>query len=224
LEKIKEIVETCKERSPNVKLMLFPELAATGFFLSSAIRQYAETQNGRIARYMSEVARENKMYIAYGYVESGSKGEIFNSLRFIDDHGELISNYRKIHITELERGVFTPGSEVVSIKTKLGHIGFMICWDLAFPELARMLAIRGADLILNPSAWEKPYDSPFLRFAMARAIDNTVYVAASNHVGKSDDLVFFGRSGLYGPDGAAVVLAAEDDEKVIVGEVDLVYR
>lgn len=107
LEKMKEIVEKCKERSPKVKLMLFPELAATGYFLSSAIRQYAETPNGWIARYLSEVARKNKMYISYGYVESGSKGEIFNSLRFIDNHGKWIANYRKIHITELERGIFS---------------------------------------------------------------------------------------------------------------------
>jgi predicted amidohydrolase len=224
LEQMKRIVETTKEQFPDVKLMLFPELATTGYFLSAKIREFAEDQNGMIAKYMADLASKNDLHIAYGYVESGIHGEIFNSLRFIDSHGEPVANCRKIHITSLEKGIFTPGNEIVSIKTELGHIGLMICWDLAFPEVARTLAVRGADLILNPSAWEKPYVDPFLRFGMARAIDNTVYVAVCNHVGKSNDLEFLGHSGLYGPDGASIAMAGEVDEKVIVAEVDPLYQ
>lgn len=224
LEQMKRIVETAKEQFSDVKLMLFPELAATGYFLSSAIREFAEDQKGMIAQYMADLASKNNMHIGYGYVEAGTHGEIYNSLRFIDSHGEPVANYRKIHITSLEKGIFTPGNEIVSIKTELGHIGLMICWDLAFPEVARTLAVRGADLILNPSAWEKPYADPFVRFGMARAIDNTVYVAVCNHIGKSNDLEFLGHSGLYGPDGAPIAMAGEDDEKVVVAEVDPLYQ
>lgn len=224
LEHMKKIVETSKDISPDVKLMLFPELAATGYFLSSAFREYAEGQNGMIAQYMSEIARENDVYIGYGYIELGNDGEVYNSLGFIDRHGERIANYRKIHITDLERGFFTPGNEIVSVKTEWGHIGLMICWDLAFSELARALALRGVDLIISPSAWEKPYGDSFMRFAMARAIDNTLYVAVCNHVGQSDNLILCGKSGMYGPDGTSIALAGEDDEKVIVAEIDFEYR
>jgi predicted amidohydrolase len=224
LEQMKKIVETTKKASPHVKLLLFPELAATGYFLSSALRQYAEGQNGKIAQYMSEIAQDQEMYISYGYIELGDNGKIYNSLALIDCHGEWIANYRKIHITSLEREIFTPGNEIVSVKTEWGHIGLMICWDLAFPELARSLALRGVELIISPSAWEKPYEEPFMRFAMARAIDNTVYVAVCNHIGPSENLVLCGKTGLYGPDGASIALAGDDDEEVIITEVDFEDR
>lgn len=224
LEQMKKIVEATKEASPHVKLLLFPELAVTGYFLSSALLQYAEGQNGMTAQYMSEIAQDQEVYIGYGYIELGDNGKIYNSLAFIDRHGERIANYRKIHITNLERGIFTPGNEIVSVKTEWGHIGLMICWDLAFPELARSLAVRGVELIISPSAWEKPYGEPFMRFAMARAIDNTVYVAVCNHVAPSENLVFCGKSGLYGPDGASIALAGDDDERVIITEVDFEDR
>jgi 5-aminopentanamidase len=223
---MKQILVTTKKTSPELKLLLFPELAATGYFLTSDILGYAEGLNGSIMQYMSELAKENDVYIGYGYVELGNEGEIFNSFRLIDRHGGPIANYRKIHITEFERGIFTPGNEIVSVKTELGHIGLMICWDLAFPELARKLVTvePGVDLILSPSAWEKPYGDPLMRFSMAKAIDNTFYVAVCNHVGPSGDFVFCGRTGLFGPDGASIVLAGEDDEQVLIAEIDFEYR
>ena len=224
LQKMKKIVETCKEAHADVKLLLFPELAATGYSLSATLRNCAEEQHGDIAAYMAELARANDLAIGYGYAERGPAGEMFNSFQLMDRHGEPVAHYRKIHLTELERGIFAAGSEIVSAQTELGHLGFMICWDLAFPELARMLALRGVDLILAPSAWEKPYDPAFLRFGMARAIDNTVYVAACNHLGQSQHLHFFGRSTLHGPDGTSIAAADDEDERVIIGTVDLEYR
>lgn len=207
-----------------MKLIIFPELAATGYFLSPGIGELAEHQNGKIAQFMSETARTNETYIVYGYVERGDHGETYNSLRLIDRHGEMIANYRKIHITELEKGIFTPGNEVVSVQTELGHLGLMICWDLAFPELARLLALKGADMLVVPTAWERPYDEPYARFGTARAIDNTLYVAVCNHVGQSENLSFFGGSGLYGPDGGQVALEEKEEERVVIAEVDIEYR
>jgi predicted amidohydrolase len=225
LEKMKRIAESCRAAHGDVKLLLFPELAATGYFLSSSgLSHCAEERNGEIAAYMSEVARENDMYIGYGYAERGPYGELFNSLRLIDRHGQRIANYRKIHITELERGIFTAGNEIVSVQTELGHIGLMICWDLAFPELARTLTLRGAELILSPSAWERPHDHAFQRFGMARAIDNTVYVAACNSIGQSDNLHFFGKSTLFDPRGTSIAWADDEEEIVVTGEIDREYR
>lgn len=224
LDQMKTIVQQSKAHDPDLKLIVFPELAATGYFLSTAIRAYAQGLDGWIAERMAELARDNELYIGYGYVELGSNGSIYNSLAFFNRQGERVSNYRKIHLTGLERDVFTPGDEIVSVQTELGHIGLMICWDLAFPEMARTLAVRGVELILSPSAWEQPYDDPLVQFSKARALDNTVYVGVCNHIDRSEDLVMCGRSGLYGPDGVIVACAEADLEKVIVAEIDLEHR
>jgi predicted amidohydrolase len=224
LRKMKNIIESCKAANDNVQLLLFPELAATGYFLSEELRGCAEGPTGEIAAYMSQAAREYQLYLAYGYAERGAGGKLFNSLRLIDRHGNPIANYQKIHITSLEKETFAAGSQVVSAQTEMGHIGLMICWDLAFPELARLLALRGADLLLAPCAWESPYEDAFLRFATARAIDNTLYVAACNHRGQSGELRFFGKTALFGPDGAMIESAEERQEHVILGDIDLPYR
>ncbi len=224
LERMKSIVEKTKAGASEVKLVLFPELAVTGYYLAPEIASHAEPADGEAARYLGEAAKACGTYIAYGYVESGTDGKTYNSLQLIDSAGQPVANYRKIHLTDLERDVYTPGNELVVADTELGKIGLMICWDLAFPELARSLAVRGADLLLAPAAWEKPYDDPFLLFAMARAIDNTVYLATCNQIGTSGDLAFFGKSGLYGPDGESIAVAETDEEQVIVGEIDFAHR
>jgi 5-aminopentanamidase len=223
-ERMKRIVETTKASYPGIRMILFAELAVTGYFLEHHVKHLAEPADGASAEWMAEVAKANDVYIAYGYVETDELGQCFNSLRFIDRSGKPLANYRKIHLTELERGLFSPGDDIVLVDTEFGKIGFLICWDLAFPELARTLAIRGADLLLVPVAWELPYDEPFQRFAQARAIDNTVYLAACNQIGTSGDLSFFGKSGLYGPDGSTIAATQSADEAVIVTEIDLSHR
>lgn len=223
-DKMKKIVQQCKEQHPHTRLIVFPELSATGYFLSPEVKELAQHQDGATFDHMRKTAERYEMWMVYGYVEKGSEGQVYNSIQLIDPTGKLAGNYRKIHLTPLEKEVFTPGSDLVTVETELGTIGLMICWDLAFPELARSLALQGADLIAAPSAWEVPYDAPFIQFAAARAIDNTVYVAACNHIGTSEELSFFGKSGIFAPDGMTIRMAEENEERIITASLQYDWR
>lgn len=224
INRMRKMIEQHKADHPHIRLIVFPELAATGYYLSADIKEVAEEQNGTIFRQMRKAASDKNLYVAYGYVERGIAGEIYNSIQLIDPAGNALANYRKIHLTPLEKKRFASGSEAVAVQTDLGKIGLMICWDLAFPELARALALQGADLLIAPTAWERPHDDSFIKFGMARAIDNTVYVAAPNHIGQSENLSFFGKSAIYSPDGTAMASAEGDQESVLVAELDYKWR
>ncbi|WP_273831942.1 carbon-nitrogen hydrolase family protein [Guptibacillus sedimenti] len=223
LSKMETIVKSVLEKKPDTKVITFPELCTTGYFLSEGIKDLAEKVDGPIFQAIKTMAVSNLVSIVYGYVEIDNEGNVYNSIQYIDANGKNTANYRKIHLTPLERGVFTAGSEPVTVKTDFGTIGLMICWDLAFPELARMLTLNGADILLVPSAWEEPYDAPFLQFSGARALDNSVYLIASNHTGKSEDLTFFGKSSIFAPNGQ-VVATAEKQYDMITATIDYDWR
>lgn len=224
LQRMKELAQVTKQQTPDLQLLLFPELAVTGYNPAPEVRTLAEKQDGPAYQFLSQVSGENELYLAYGYVEAGEEDQVYNSVILLGPDGRILGNYRKIHLTSLERGVFDPGHEFVSVDTSLGRIGLLICWDLAFPETARILAVRGADILLAPSAWEKPYDLPYRRFALARAMDNTVFLATCNHIGTSGELKFFGYSSVYGPDGETLVTLKEDEPGVGVAILDPEHR
>jgi len=218
--KMKAIANECRKNFPDVRLLLFPELCTTGYFLSEELKSVAQTRNGSIFAEISRLAQTVQMYIAYGYVETDDTGNLYNSLMLIAPNGKYLDNYRKIHLTPLEKNWFTPGSGLVVVDIDLGRIGLMICWDLAFPELARLLAVRGANLLLAPCAWEFPFDEPFQKFCMARVLDNTVYVAACNQVGSTSSFHFFGRSSVHEPDGNIIEMATNHEQQIIVTTID----
>lgn len=223
LVKMKDSILLAKKRHRNVRLILFPELCITGYFLDERLESAADSIFGEHYAIMSKIAAEQAIYLGYGYVERGPNQELFNSFIFINPEGECIGNYRKIHLTPLEKKFFTPGSELVVVPTELGNFGLMICWDLAFPEMARALALQGADIMLAPSAWELPYQDAFVLFGKARAIDNTVFLAACNHIGQSSNLQFFGESAVYGPAGNKLIDAASREE-IMTYNIDLSER
>lgn len=224
LDKMDRLARQCMNLHPKVRLIVFPELAATGYLLSPQAKDYAQLQTGEIYIRMRETAIRNGVWLVYGYVERDEAGHVYNAIQMIDPSGRMAGNYRKIHLTPLEKSVFRPGSDLVTVHTDIGVVGLMICWDLAFPELARSLALQGADLIAAPSAWETPYDSPFVQFGAARAIDNSVYVAACNHIGTSGELSFFGKSAIYAPDGTTACMAEENEERIIAATLDYEWR
>ncbi|MFC0560359.1 carbon-nitrogen hydrolase family protein [Halalkalibacter alkalisediminis] len=223
LKKIREFVKESLTLNPDVKLLLFPELAATGYFLTEHLYEVAEKQGGPIELEMAKLAREYHVHLAYGYVEKGEENILYNSLKFIDTSGNSLGNYRKIHLTCLEKAYFSAGNEIVIVDTTMGKVGLMICWDLAFPELARELAKKGADLLLAPSAWEVPYDRPYHHFGRARAIDNSLFLMTINHIGSSQELTFFGGSCVYGPNGECLTMAS-DQEEILITAINQKWR
>jgi predicted amidohydrolase len=137
------------------------------------------------------------------YEKDESSKTIYNSSVLIDDRGEILGKYRKTHPFPTERkeggGWTTPGNETTVIDTKLGKIGMIICYDGDFPELSRVLALKGAQIITRPSALLRSYDIWELT-NLARAYDNHVYMIGVNSIGPdAGENYYFGNSMIVSP-------------------------
>ncbi len=148
-------------------------------------------------------------------------GKLFNSAVLIAPHG-FVMKCRKTHLFGREREIFQSGGieDLPVADTKLGRIGMNICFDFEFPEIPRILALRGAEIILRPAAEMSPYEEQHTVHARCRALENGVFVIDSNRVGDEDGFHFIGRSQIVAPDGQ-VIAAADDQESVIFASLDM---
>ena len=225
-EKVKE---ACRQNGDDsdkpVDLVVFPELSLTGYECSELYHELAEeVPGGASIAEMSRVAKEEGVYIVFGLVEKAVlAGEevLYNTIVLLDKTGNFVGSYRKSHLVEgPETKYFRKGTEYPVFETEIGRIGLMICWDTAYPEVARILALKGAEIIVAPAAWEDPYDEDWDIVQCARSFDNVLYVASCNHVGPERKLTFFGKSKIVGPTGRTIVEAG-DKEEIITATVDL---
>jgi predicted amidohydrolase len=142
----------------------------------------------------------------------------------------LIGMHRKIFLpwppNGMEKMAFKPGDGAKAFDTRLGRIGLMICYEMAFPEVSRALALSGAELIAVSSAWMRVKDPPgrervYDLAPVCRAFENNLFIAISNMVGKDDGMEFQGKSKIIDPMGRVVVECSERDEVAIVKEIDM---
>lgn len=198
-------------------------------------RASAEPIPGPTSTLMSGLARELGIHLLSGSILEGAAGEnkVYNTSLLFNPQGELLANYRKIHLfdVELTDGVAMSesetrkaGDEVVVAETELCPMGLTICYDLRFPELYRRLVERGAEIIIVPSAFTaltgEAHWEPLLR---ARAIENQVYIIAPDQVGKSpNSMDTYGNSMIVDPWGK-VLDRASGGPGLIFGEIDLMY-
>ena len=215
-------------REQGSDLAIFPEGTQARF--SADLRAVAEPLNGPFCTGMSEAARGNGVAIAAGVFEQAPDGRVYNTTVAYDSAGNLVAAYRKIHLFDalgtLESQTIAPGSEVVTAELAGLNVGFMTCYDVRFPELARDLAVRGADLIVIPSAWGAGLfkEEHWVTLVRARAIENTIWVAAAGQVPDPHEPpttapTGVGRSMLVDPMGA-VRLDLGSGPAVISGAVD----
>jgi predicted amidohydrolase len=203
-------------------LLVLPEMFLTGYNIGSdAVSVLAEVYNGEWAQQIGRIAKAAGLAIAYGYPERTAQGQIYNSVQLIDAHGERLCNYRKTHLFgDLDRSMFSAGQHELPIVELNGwKLGFLICYDLEFPENARRLALAGAELILVPTANMVPYDFIADVTVRARAFENQCYVAYANYCGHEGDIHYCGQSSIAAPDGSRIAQAGLD-EALIVGELD----
>lgn len=221
---IAKIDEVMKD--DDVQLIIFPELALTGYECSDFYEDVSESYpNGPSINIMAEQAKKYKVHVIFGFVEKAKKeGKevLYNTAVLIDNNGVPLGCYRKSHLVEGEETqYFEKGTEYNVFDTSIGKIGVMICWDTAYPEVARILALKGAEIIAVPAAWEtEPNEGDWELVNAARSFDNVVYLASCNHVGTDRTLNFFGRSKISGPLGRPIVSAGADEE-IIKACVDL---
>jgi deaminated glutathione amidase len=213
------------------QLAVFPEGTQARF--SVDLRAVAEPLDGTFCRGLGVAARTARIAIVAGMFEPAPDGRVFNTTVGYDSDGELAAVYRKIHLFDAlghrESDAVAPGDDVC-IATLAGlRVGFMTCYDVRFPELARALAVGGAQLIVLPAAWAAGTfkEEHWVTLVRARAIENTVWVAAAGQVPDPAEAptrapTGIGRSLLVDPMGA-VRIDLGPAEEVGIGDVDSAY-
>lgn len=194
-----------------VDLIVFPELATTGYECGVSFTDYAQRVPGPTVNLIAQRASEYGVHIAFGLVTKQKVESILqNSLMLAGPDGDLIGEYHKVHLRGEERMTFRPGYRYLVFELDFGVIGMMIGWDLAFPEVARSLALEGAELLVVAANWEKTYADEWRTYLMARAYENSVFVAAANRVGEEPSYSFGGDSAIIGPRGQVYASLADE--------------
>lgn len=197
------------------ELVVLPELWNCGWQLTH-LERVAETMRDGSVSLLRQLARELSLAIAGGSIAEKKDGKYYNTSVFINEGGEIIAKYRKSHLYPHGLGeaqYFSHGDEWALSECGGLSVGMMICYDAYFPEFARNLTLRGAQLLTLPAAWPVAAVDRFQILAKARAVENHCFVIAANHcggdmAGRSMILSPYGRV-LAEAGGAETVLAAE---------------
>jgi predicted amidohydrolase len=198
-----------------VDLIVFPELITTGYECGVRFTDLAQRVPGVSVNVMAQRAQEFGVHIAFGLpTKEKVESIIFNSVVMIGPDGELIGEYRKVHLKGEERMAFRAGFRFLTYECQFGLVGVLSGYDLAFPEAARSLALEGAELLVVSANWEKPHRDEWRTYVLARAYENALFVAAANRVGDDVTYSFFGDSMIVGPRGQVyATMAGETDPK-----------
>jgi len=208
LEKIKVLIAEAADQG--IDILAFPELALSGYECSEDFtmhRHAAETIPGPATEEIAALTRKFDIYVAFGMPEQDKNDPDVRYIAcpLIGPDG-LIGAYRKIHIGPLpmftETRCFQGGNAVPVFETRYGPIGIQICADFwVYPELSRILMLKGARLIINSTGSADAPDRPFYMTTMtcARATENMVYTASANFVGKDRTKSYYGHSTIAGP-------------------------
>lgn len=219
------IDKAAKER---VDVVLFPELILSAAY-SKGERFYeiAEKIPGSSTKKVGEKAREHSIYVIVGIAERGKLGVLYDSAVLFGRSGDILGVYRKTHIYPPTEHVFGVGIELPVFKTDFGTIGILVCYDLEFPETARVLALQGAEIIFHlvadwPQGVPGPPERLFETSFLARALENRTPLVISNRVGYDPDLKsgFYGLSRIVGTLGE-VIVSAGNEEEMITATMDL---
>lgn len=206
---LKKILDYISKAAQNkATLVAFPEFMM--FYTDSSqtpkqLASLAETISGNFVTTIANTAKENHIQVIGSFYEkSTKKNRVYDTSFVIDKSGKVISTYRKIHLYDAlgfrESDKMISGSKIAKpVKTSVGKVGLMICYDLRFPEMSRSLAVAGSEVLVAPSAWVKGdmKEEHWLTINKTRAIENGCYVIAPDQVGN----IYCGRSIVVDPYG-----------------------
>jgi predicted amidohydrolase len=205
------------------QVIVFPECSVTGYCFErpSDALSVAETIPGPSTEHFAELCRQRNVHVVFGTLERLAD-DLYNACALVGPHG-WIGTYRKVHLPYLGVDRFTtPGQEPFRVwETPVGRIGMNICYDLAFPEAARCLALAGAELIVLPTNWPPGAECTAEFMVPARALENHVFYLAVNRVGTENGFRFIGRSQICDVHGRLLSVAQESEEITLLAHCDL---
>lgn len=241
VERMASFVETAAQNGAD--LVVFPELSNLGYvspgfpgaefdhptLTFEKFRQkyfsLAETMTGQTVSTMKEIAAATGIHIAFGMAESDANlpGRLFNSGVLVRPDGK-VHVHRKVHLPLNEKHFFAVGNSIESWDTDLGKIGLAVCYDGRFPELARVLALQGAEIIVNMWAIFSglsmtPGDLTLQHRAYTRAQENGLFYINCNRSGAQGPTTFVGRSAVAGPTGEILAFSDTHLEEVIYADL-----
>ena len=246
MDKIREAV------AQGAQLVMLQELHRSLYFCQSedtAMFDLAETVPGPSTDALGALARELQVVIVASLFEKRATGLYHNTAVVLESDGHLAGLYRKMHIPDdpgfYEKFYFTPGdatfnaghSGFTPIRTSVGKLGLLVCWDQWYPEAARLMALAGADLLLYPTAigWDRSDDpeeqnrqlDAWITVQRAHAVANGLPVLVANRTGfepgpdGNGGIDFWGNSFVCGPQGEYLARAGRDQEQTLVVDLDM---
>lgn len=233
---IQKIIEL---KGQGAEIICLPELFTSLYFCQREDAEFfnlAETIPGPTTKALQSVAKEHAVVVVASLFEKRTTGVYHNTTVVIDADGTYLGKYRKMHIPDdphyYEKFYFTPGDLGYQVfATTHGKVGVLICWDQWFPEAARLTALKGAEVIVYPTAigWltgdkeklgKKQYEA-WKTLQRSHAIANEVFVVAPNRVGKEQNIEFWGGSLVIDPFGEVLYQGSHDKEEIKAVTCDL---
>jgi predicted amidohydrolase len=205
-------------------LIVLPELAFTGYYFqdrSEVLSLAEDTGHSPTVDGLAQLCRRKNLYLVTGFAERcGHK--VFNSALLIGPGG-LVHTYRKLHLFNTEKEYFDPGdTPLAPVEVRGARIGMMVCFDWAFPEVSRVLALKGAEILCHPSNLVLPVCQQAM---LTRSLENAVFSVTANRLGSDTrprgTLEFTGRSQVVTPKGECLYRAAPDREELYLAEIDI---
>lgn len=211
-------------------IALLPECSYPAYFLGTldpydepGVRPYEE-----VVSLLSERARRNRMYVAAGIAMPAEEGSLRNGALLFDRRGQVAGRYAKSFLWHFDNVWFEPGVDFPSFDTDFARVGMLVCADGRQPEVARLLTLNGAEVILDLTAWvsggrslSELSTSQCEYFMPVRARENGVWVlAADKHGVEAQSIIYAGRSAVIGPDGVTRLCGPTDRSELIVFDVE----
>jgi 5-aminopentanamidase len=203
-------------------LYILPELCTTGYNFADnyELQMLSETADGSTTRKMSKWAKYHTCYVVLGFAERADN--LYNAAALIGPEG-VKGIYRKVHLFDRENILFSPGNLGFPVfPLPYGIIGIMICFDWMYPESARSLALKGAQLIAHPANLVLPHCPDAM---VTRCLENRVFAATADRVGEEKrggvDLKFIGSSEIVAPNGEILCRLGTHEPAISISEIDL---
>ncbi len=244
MTKLADSIKECAERG--AQLVVLQELHNSLYFCQEEnVESFdlAEPVPGPSTEFYSDLAKRYGIVLVTSLFERRTTGLYHNTAVVFDSNGEIAGKYRKMHIPDdpgfYEKFYFTPGDlGFEPIQTSLGKLGVLVCWDQWYPEAARIMALKGAEMLIYPTAigWDlndaeeeqSRQLNAWITVQRGHAVANGLPVVAVNRVGleenpagRTSGIKFWGNSFVAGPQGEILAQAGNDKEENIVVEVDL---